>query len=122
MQNASSTRRSLRLPIEQMVPICERAQENGSTLFSYVAQRIESRLTLNGMNFNMPESCEHLRVTLTLPLDDAIKLRREAQAKRLSAADWIAQFYSLARVFFRPENLLGAPSREPTGSHKHSER
>jgi hypothetical protein len=57
--------------IEQMVPICERAQENGSTLFSYVAQKIESRLTLNGMDFDMPPSCQHLRVTLKLPLKNA---------------------------------------------------
>jgi hypothetical protein len=91
MQNASSTRLSLRLPIEQMVPICERAQQDGSNLFTYVAQKIGSRLTLNGMDFDMPPSCEHLRVTLKLPLKDALRLHNAARAQRLSAGDWITE-------------------------------
>jgi hypothetical protein len=44
MQNATHTKLSLRLPIAQMVPICERAQENDSGLFAYVAGRIGKKL------------------------------------------------------------------------------
>jgi hypothetical protein len=85
MQTATQTRLSLRLPIGQLAPICERAQLSSQALFSYVATRIESRVTLNGMDFDMPPSCEHLRVTLKLPLKDALRLHNVARAQRLSA-------------------------------------
>jgi hypothetical protein len=62
-----------------------------------------TRPNLNGMNLDMPESCEHLRITLKLPLKEALKLHREAQAKRLSAGDWIAELLQI--------NVL--PAREP---------
>jgi hypothetical protein len=54
MQNASTTKLSLRLPIERMVDSGERGRENNLSLFSYVAQRIGTRLTLNGMDFDPP--------------------------------------------------------------------
>ena len=69
-----------------MVNICERAQENGSTLFSYVAQKIESRLTLNGINFDIPESCEHLRVTRKLPFDGSAQTSQ--RSPRTTTLGW----------------------------------
>jgi hypothetical protein len=90
MQNATVTRLSVRVPIEQLIPVAEAARENGSTLFTYVAQKIGSKLNLNGLSFDMPESCDHLRLTLKLSLRDALKLHNEARKKQLSAGDWIA--------------------------------
>jgi hypothetical protein len=89
MQTATQTRLSLRLPIDHLAPICTQAQQNGSALFSYVATRIESRhLTLNAMSFDLPSSCKHLRLTLTLPIRNALKLHKAARAAQLSVADW----------------------------------
>jgi hypothetical protein len=51
MQNATHSKLSLRLPIEAMVDIAERAQQNGSSLFSYVARKIESRHYLKRNGF-----------------------------------------------------------------------
>ena len=67
--------------------ICQQAQENGFSLFTYISTRIEKKLTLNGMDLNLPESCKHLRLTLKLPLADALRIHNVARAKRLSASD-----------------------------------
>jgi hypothetical protein len=106
MQTATSTKLSLRLPIEQLVPICEQARENGSTLFTFVAQKIGSKLNLNGMSFDMPCSCQHLRLTLKLSIKDAVKLHNEARQKQLSAADWIVRLLA--------QNIPASPSRDLT--------
>jgi hypothetical protein len=89
MQTATTTTLSLRLPIEALVPICERAHEDGSTLFTFAAQKIGAKVNLNGMSFDMPSSCKHLRLTLKLPVHDALKLHKAARKENLDAADWI---------------------------------
>jgi hypothetical protein len=107
MQAASHTKLSLRLPITQVAPICEAAQQNGGTLFSHIAQKIESRhLILNGLDLELPPSCKHLRLTLKLPLKDALRLHRQAQAAQLSATDWITALLAQGPV-------NGLPNREP---------
>jgi hypothetical protein len=107
MQSATTTKLSLRLPIDEVAPICERAQLSNRALFSYVAGTIESRhLSLNAMSFDLPLSCKHLRLTLTLPIRDALRLHRQAQAARLSSAEWITALLAQG-----PLNVL--PTREP---------
>jgi hypothetical protein len=91
MQDASSTRLSVRVPIEQLIPVAEQARENGFTLFTFVAQKIGAKLNLNGMSFDMPESCEHMRVTLKLPIKDALSLHSVARKAELSAANWVVR-------------------------------
>jgi hypothetical protein len=111
MQNATSTRLSLRLPIEDFAQISARALGNESDLLSHVAARIGQKLVLTGLCFELPPSYKHLRLTLTLPVAEALKLHQLARSKDQSATDWITALLNEG-----PLKVL--PSREPLSSKK----
>ena len=111
MQNATHTRLALRLPIQDYVTISQRAQSNGSDLFGYVAAQIGQKLTLTGMSFDLPDSCQHLRLTLAMPVGDAVKLHNLARSKDQSTTDWIT-----ALIAQGPLNVF--PDREPLSNKK----
>jgi hypothetical protein len=120
MQTATITRLSLRLPIEQIIPLSEAARENGSTLFAFVAQKIGAKLNLCGMSFDMPSSCQHVRLTLKLSVRDAVKLHNAARQKQLSAGDWMAYLLQQNAPAVSPSRDLSPINSLATSAPKNS--
>lgn len=107
MQALTKTQIEFRLRRQDLAPIFERVQENGLSLFGYVASRIESaHITLTGMDLGLPEHLGYVRLTLTLLLAEAVKLHQAAQQAKLSSGDWMVALLAGGQL-----NVL--PSREP---------
>src|SRR5260370_13882500 len=113
LNDASSTKLVLRMPLEQIAPIYETANQNNLTLFAHLAGVIGTRLNLSAMSIDLSPSCQYLRLSLTMSVSEAMKLQAAAQAKRVSAGDWLAHLLAQNTPVAPPKDLspIGAKSK-----------
>jgi hypothetical protein len=104
MQNdASSTKLSLHVPLEEAVPIAEAANQNGSTLFGFITAQISRELILCAMSIDLSPSARDLRLTLKLPVSEAVKLYDACRQEQLAPSDWIAHLVQAPKGSIYPQ-------------------
>jgi hypothetical protein len=88
--NASSTKLSLRLPIQEVLPMQEKADRNGSSLFGHLASLISRDLALKSMSLDLSKSNQYLRLTFVMTPAEAVKMHEAAHRQNLETGNWVA--------------------------------